>query len=163
MVRDWPTLIGAGRPSGRAGTPIWYPLGNQAADLRQGELVRYAAGPPAGVVRMVRDAPGFAGLVAESQVSTMWGLGNQPRATPPEQVRVWSTGIHELVAASGETFTHGVLVYMAGLDTQRVTVTAGVGGLPVGRVHLPNQPARVGDTAGTVRVPIMIDDFAKAT
>jgi hypothetical protein len=53
------------------------------------------------------------------------------------------------------TFDEPGIVYMAG-DTQ--TVTPGVGGEKIGRLHLPNLAANV----GAVRVPILIDEFTKA-
>jgi predicted RecA/RadA family phage recombinase len=128
----------------------------QAQDLRQGELVRWSASDN-GVVRHVRDQAGFAGVTKESQVSNLWNLGNQPRYVPdPVLVSVFTSGIHEMLGTDGEEYAHGAEVYM-GSDSQTITTDAGVGGVKIGKVWLPNLAPK----SGAVRVPILIDDYTK--
>jgi hypothetical protein len=155
-IRDWPSYVGKVRSNAR-GTPILMRLGTtQAQDIRQGELVRWSASDN-GIVRHVRDQS-VVGLTAESQVSNLWTLGTQPRFTPdPVLVKVFTSGLHELVGTDGETYNHGVEVYM-GSDSQTITTVAGVGGVKVGKVWLPNPAPKV----GAVRVPILIDEYTKA-
>jgi hypothetical protein len=138
-IRDWPSYVGEVRSNAR-GAPILMRLGTtQAQDLGQGELVRWSAAAN-GVVRHVRDQSGFAGLTAESQVSHTGTLGNQPRFVPdPVLVKVFTSGLHELMGVDGETYNHGVEVYM-GSDSQTITIVAGVGGVKIGKVWLPNSP-----------------------
>jgi hypothetical protein len=143
--------------SNARGTPILYKLGTtQAQDLRQGELVRWSASDN-GIVRHVRDQSGFAGLTAESQVSNTWTLVNQQRFVPdPVLVKVFTSGLQELVGTDAETYEHGVEVYM-GADSQTITNLAGVGGVKVGKVWLTNLAPK----SGAVRVPVLIDEYTK--
>jgi hypothetical protein len=111
-LRDWPSYCGEVRSNYR-GTPILMRHGTtQAQDLRQGEMVRWSASDN-GIVRHVRNQAGFAGLTAESQVSNLWTLGSQPRFVPdPVLVKVFTSGLHELLGTDAETYNHGVEVYM---------------------------------------------------
>ncbi len=155
-LRDWPSYVGEVRSNYR-GTAILMALGqSQTPDLRQGEMVRWHT-PNAGIMRHVRDAPGFVGLTAESMVANLWTLGNQPRyISDPLVIKVFSTGIHELLGVDGDTYPHGQIVYMAGTDTQAITTIAG-GGLPIGKVYLLNLAPK----SGAVRIPVLIDEYTK--
>jgi hypothetical protein len=128
----------------------------QAQDLRHGELVRWSAADN-GIVRHVRDQAGFAGAAKESQVSNLWNLGNQPRFVPdPVLLSVYTSGIHEFLGTDTETYNHGAEVYM-GADSQTITTVAGVGGVTIGKVWLPNLSPK----SGAVRIPILIDEYAR--
>lgn len=80
-------------------------------------------------------------------------LGNQPGLNLTE-LSTMTSGVHQLVGTTGETYAHGQAVYMNGTDTTKVTKTA-AGGTQVGTVFNPLNRSIV----GAVRVPILIDGF----
>lgn len=45
-----------------------------------------------------------------------------------------------------------------GADSQTITTVAGTGGVKVGKVWLPNRAPK----SGTVRVPVLIDEYTKS-
>ena len=70
---------------------------------------------------------------------------------------VFTSGVHELLGLSGDTYLHGDAVYMNATSTIQITKTQGAGGVQVGAVFLPDGTSRVGQ----VRVPVLIDAFTK--
>lgn len=82
-------------------------------------------------------------------------LGNQP-ALQLKQLGVFTTGIHELVGTTGDTYSHGNPVFQSGTDTTKVTKTQ-AGGVQVGTIHNPLNLTLV----GAIRVPVLIDEFTK--
>jgi hypothetical protein len=130
---------------------------SQPADLRQGELVRWSTADN-GIVRHVRDQAGIRRR-DEGKPGVEPVDAGQPETFRPRSRR--RPHLHhrhsELLGTDGETYSHGLEVYM-GSDTQTVTVAPGVGGVKVGGVHLPNAPSRV----GAVRIPMLIDEYTRS-
>ncbi len=156
MPLDFYTYRGDIRPFGN-GSVITYLADATLTDLAQGEMSAWDSAAKV-LKRFVRDgsAGHFVGISRDSQTG-MAKLGNESAlAAFVANIGVFSTGIHQLVGLSGDSFTHGVAVYMSGVDTTKVTVTAG-GGVQVGTVHLPDGSTIVGD--GSKRVSILIDEF----
>jgi predicted RecA/RadA family phage recombinase len=146
------------RPFGQ-GTPIGYKT--SLTDLVEGEFVAWDATNKV-LVRYVRDgsAGKFAGISKDS-VAGIQKLGNQAALQGAFQnpCEVFTTGVHELLGAQGQTYKHGDVVYMNGTDTQLITTTAGSpAGVAIGTVHLPDGSTKT----GSVRVPVLIDEFTIA-
>lgn len=160
MPQDFYTFLKDIRPLGN-GSPVAYRYDTAAfvsdaqGDLAMGEFAAYDATNKR-VVRFVRNggAGQFIGVSRDS-ASAMKKLGNQPALNLIE-FSVFSSGVHELLGLTGDTYVHGDAVYMNATSTIQITKTAG-GGVQIGAVFLPDGSQRVGQ----VRVPVLIDAFAK--
>lgn len=145
------------RPFGN-GTPVSYNFVALASPLFQGEFVAWDA--TVGVlVRYLRtgSAGKLVGITRDSQAG-LQSLGNQAAlAAAINPFSVWTTGVHEMLGTAGETYTHGLAVYMQGTDTTAITSSQAVTGVQVGSVHLPDGTIKL----GAVRVPILIDNFTE--
>lgn len=144
------------RPFG-GGTPVSYNFAALTPALEQGEMVAWSVSGQV-LVRFVRDgsAGDFVGISRDSQLG-LQSLGNQSAllaAIIP--FSVFTTGIHELLGTAGETYTHGIAVYMSGTNTTAISSSA-AGGVQVGTVHMPQG----GSLVGAVRVPVLIDEYTK--
>jgi hypothetical protein len=160
MPNDFYTFVKDLRPFGN-GTPVAYKYDTTAfssdaqGDLAAGEMIAYDA-TNRRVVRYVRNggAGQFAGLGRDSAISIK-KLGNQAALNLIEY-SVFTSGVHELLGLTGDTYSHGDAVYMNATSTIQITKTQ-AGGVQVGAVYLPDGSQRVGQ----VRVPVLIDSFAK--
>jgi hypothetical protein len=160
MPQDFYTYLKDVRPYGN-GSPVAYKYDTAAfasdaqGDLAMGEMVAYDA-TNRRVVRFVRNGGAglFAGIGRDSAIS-MKKLGNQPALNLIEY-SVFTSGVHELLGLTGDTYVHGDAVFMNATSTIQITKTAG-GGTQIGAVFLPDGSNRVGQ----VRVPVLIDSFAK--
>lgn len=160
MPQDFYTFLKDIRPYGN-GSPVAYRYDSAAfasdaqGGLAMGEMVAYDATNKR-VVRWVRNggAGQFIGIARDSAVQ-MAKLGNQAALNLIE-FSVFTSGVHELLGLTGDTYVHGDAVYMNATSTIQITKTAG-GGTQIGAVYLPDGSSKVGQ----VRVPVLIDSFAK--
>jgi len=156
-VGNFYTYVKDLRPFG-SGTPVSYNFANLASALFQGEFVAWDAAAKV-LVRYVRtgSAGKLVGVSRDSQAG-LQSLGNQAALSAAiNPFSVWTTGVHEMLGTAGETYTHGIAVYMQGTDTTAITSSQGAGGVQVGSVHLPDGAVKT----GAVRVPILIDNFTE--
>lgn len=143
------------RPFG-GGTPIGYVT--TLTNVVAGEFMAWDNTNKT-LVRFVRDgsAGPFVG-VSKTDLVGIQSLGNQTPLVAAFQnpFEVFTTGIHLLQGAAGQTYKHGDVVYMNGTDTQAITTTAGSpAGVAIGTVNLPD-----GSTlTGVVLVPVLIDEY----
>lgn len=159
MPQDFYTFVKDIRPFGN-GSPVAYRydaaafVSDAQGDLAMGEMCAYDA-TNRRVVRFVRTggAGSFVGIGRDSAAG-MKKLGNQPALNLIEY-SVFTSGVHELLGLTGDTYVHGDAVFMNATSTIQVTKTAG-GGTQIGKVFLPDGSTRVGQ----VRVPVIIDSFA---
>ncbi len=160
MPQEFYTFVKDLRPFGN-GTPVAYKYDASAfasdpqGELASGEFCAYDATNKR-VVRFVRNggAGQFAGVSRDSGVA-IHKLGNQAALNLIE-FSVFTSGVHELLGLTGDTYAHGDAVYMNATSTIQITKTAG-GGLQIGQVFLPDGSNRVGQ----VRVPVLIDAYVK--
>jgi hypothetical protein len=140
------------------GSPVAYEPDTGVTTLVRGEMLAISASTHK-VKQFVRDGSAgvFVGISRDSQVG-LAKLGNQPAlaASLGLEFSVFTTGVHELLGTAGQTYTHGLAVYM-GADTDVITSVAGTGGVQVGIVWLPDASSKV----GAVRVPVLIDEYTK--
>lgn len=134
-----------------------------AGDIYAGEWVAWDA-TNRRVVRFATDG-GNGNMIGVSRDSAqgMKKLGNQP-ALALDRLSVFTSGVHEMLGTSGDTYSHGDAVYMPGTDTQsitktRPTVSGGGQGVQTGTVWLPDGTQK----AGAVRVPVLIDHNTNTT
>lgn len=143
------------RPYGQ-GTPIGYLTA--LTNLVEGEFVAWDNTNKT-LVRFVRDgsAGPFVGI-SKTDLVQIQSLGNQPALVAAFQnpFEVFSTGVHTLQGAPGQSYAHAQAVYMRGTDTQAITTTSGSpAGVQIGTVHLPD-----GSTlTGAVNIPVLIDEY----
>lgn len=152
---DRPTFVKDVRPFG-GGSPISYLVDPAVTDFAQGEFAAWAGSTTRLLRRFVRagEAGKLVGITRDSQLGVA-KLGNQAAlAQAVAHLSVFTTGIHEVLGTAGETYGHGMEVYMSGTDTQKITLAAG-GGVKVGMVYLPDGSTKV----GAVKVPILIDEY----
>jgi hypothetical protein len=163
-VKDFYTFVKDLRPFGN-GTPVAFKYdataftGAADGEPVAGEFMAYDA-TNRRVVRFKAD--GGAGVflgISRDSAQGIKRLGNQAALSLTE-FSVFTSGVHEMVGVSGDTYVHGNAVYMNATSTQNVQKTQGVvsgGGAfsQIGTVFLPDGSTRV----GAVRVPILIDNF----
>ncbi len=143
------------RPFGQ-GSPFGYKTA--LTNLVEGEFVAWDNTNKT-LVRFVRDgsAGKFVGI-SKTDLVSIQSLGNQPALVAAFQnpFEVFTTGIHTVQGAAGQSYVHGQAVYMNGTDTQAITTTSGSpAGVQIGTVHLPD-----GSTVtGAVNVPVLIDEY----
>ena len=160
MPADFYTYVKDLRPMG-GGTPVSYRYDATAfasdaqGELAAGEFCAYDATNKR-VVRFVRNggAGQFIGVSRDSAAGIK-KLGNQAALSLLE-FSVFTSGVHELLGLTGDTYLHGDAVYMNATSTIQITKTAG-GGTQIGTAYLPDGSSKVGQ----VRVPVLIDGFTK--
>lgn len=160
-LQDFYTFVKDLRPFGQ-GTPIAYRYQASAfaadalGDLVSGEFAAYDA-TNRRVVRFVRNggAGQFIGITRDSAQGRKT-LGDQA-ALDLIDMSVFTSGVHSLTGIAGDIYSHGDAVFMSGTNTQVVTKTQGAGGVQLGAVFSPDGT----QFNGAVRVPILIDSFAK--
>jgi len=154
-MADFNTFVAEVRGPG-SGAPVAYkPDASVLSTLESGNFVAWQTSTRT-LVLFVRDGSvgKYVGISRDS-AKTVLRLGNQA-ALQPDRISVYTTGIHNVLGKSGETYSHGDEVYMNGTDVTSVTKTAGTGGVKVGVVYLPDGTQKI----GAVRVPILIDAYA---
>ena len=160
------------RPFGN-GTPVAYKydptwttgsfVGAGLGDVVSGEFMAYDA-TNRRVVRYAADgANGVLAGISRDSAFSLKKLGNQSALTASlVEFSVFTSGVHEMLGTTGDTYSHGQVVYQSGTNTQAVQKTQGAvsgGGsfVQVGTVYLPDGSQRV----GVVRVPVLIDGSTK--
>jgi hypothetical protein len=157
-LKEYYTFLKDLRPFGN-GTPVAYKYDPTAfsgdLDMASGEFAAFDA-TNRRVVRYLRNggAGNFIGISRDSALG-MLKLGNQP-ALALTELSVFTSGVHSLLGKSAETYVHGTAVYMDATNTQAITTVAG-GGTQIGAVYLPGGES----LSGAVRVPVLIDGYAK--
>src|SRR5574341_132146 len=139
-MTDFYTYRGEARGGVAAGgSPIPYKYTEPAAGaISMGEMVGWDATNRA-LARWVRTAGGmkFVGVTKDSALAIK-KLGNQTALTPSE-LAVFTSGIHQFIGTSGDTYKHGDAIYMApGANNTLVTNTNSGGPVQIGIVWLPD-------------------------
>jgi hypothetical protein len=159
MPADFYTFVKDLRPFGH-GTPVAYKyvasafVSDAQGEIAQGEFCAYDSTNQR-VTRFARNGGNgvFIGVSRDSAVS-MRKLGNQA-ALALTELSVFTSGVHEFLGLTGDSYVHGDAVYMEATSTIQITKTAGVGGVQIGQVFLPDGTTKTGQ----VRVPVLIDAY----
>lgn len=154
------------RPFG-GGSPVSYLpdstllVANGGTPLYQGEMLALKfVGNVRTVVRFVTDgsAGNFIGVSRDSQQGVA-KLGNQAALIQAVNLdfSVFTTGVHQFKTTVGQTYAHGMAVYM-GADTATVTLTGTSGQPVIGMVFLESTDGTPVVGAAGVRVNVLIDN-----